>query len=301
MFKELNLMRFSFLAPATRANFSFLAGLDLTRMFGPDLDKVDLDPVESNEHILPAVIKHGGCGVVAMETEAQGKIVESVESVARLLNIYESINDCPTRIIASYPQPLQFAFMVRRGMRPEDVKEVLGHPKSYGACRANIRRLGLRFIERASNGQAAKDVATMPEFARAAALGPWQATEEYKKLIVGYPSFQDGIAVTTFYLLGPRRMFCQVGLRQLNRSLLVCRLDNRPNTFGEVLRCFGTNRINLRNHGSVFVGGAESDQFCHFECRKDQARAHTRAMDEMNQLNCVQRHLLFGPFPVMQG
>ena len=291
-------MKITFLGPPG-ANFSDLARLKFADLLGQHCIKTgDFDLVKNNEHVLPRVINHGGLGVVAMETMAEGRYDGPVKSFVELLNYYVTSGKCPITVIAALKMRIHFALMTRAATQIEAVTEVLGHEKSHGACRKNIQARGWRFVDSTSNGQAAEDVALNPKFATAAALGPIEAAKKYRLKIFS-EAFEDEPAVTTFYLLGPKMMIRNVGLREANMSVLVCRLLNRPLSLAKVLYSFGERGINLRYDNSVFVGGDDYDHVLHYHCRKDQKNAHHFGMQNAIRTAVMLRYVLLGPFPVL--
>ncbi|MBI2627740.1 hypothetical protein HYW72_02305 [Candidatus Nomurabacteria bacterium] len=292
-------MKITFLDPPG-ANFTDIARRKLAELFNQRiLLTADLELVKKNEEVLPTVIRHGGYGVVAMETIAEGRYDGPVGSFVHLLDHYQFSEACPTTVIAALKMRVEFALMARRGTRIEEVTEVLGHEKSFGACRRRIQERGWRFIQSPSNGKAAEQVAENPIFAKAVALGPRTAVEKYRRLCVFEENFEDEQAVTTFYLLGPKSKKHIVGLREVNLSLLVCRLLNKPGMLAKVVGAFGSFGINLRHIRDFHVGGDEYAHVIHFDCRKDQASAHLLAIQKAVRSFAMERYVLLGPFPVV--
>lgn len=274
-------------------------------MFGdlgiPWATNSEIDLVDSNESVLERVIQHRGCGVVAMETEAEGRYDGPVGSFVHLLDHYDNSAACPSTVIGALRMQINFTLMARPGVKIESVKEVLGHPKSFGACRRNIQQKGWRTISLNSNGKAAEEVARNPDFARAVAIGPSVAAEKYGLRIL-INGFQDEVAITTFYFLGPknRKISWNVGdVRKDNMSLLVCRLKNKPGMLAKVLSPFGFYGLNIRNIRDFYLGKGEYAHVIHFECPRNKIREHALAMEKATKSLAMERNFLMGPFPVI--
>src|ERR1035437_8611629 len=58
-------------------------------------------PASNNGEILQLVQAYGGYGVIAMETLAEGRVAEPLESFIDLLKTYKKTDDYPIRIIGA--------------------------------------------------------------------------------------------------------------------------------------------------------------------------------------------------------
>jgi len=288
-------MKITYLGPSG-TTFSALAYVKLAELFGaPGLVDGEESLAGTNEEVLSLVIEHGGWGVVAMETMAEGRVEGPVNSFLRLLDCHQTAETCRTKIVGAIEMPINFALMAQSGVAIRDIDTVVTHIKSFGACKNKIQALGAKFVESSSNGQAALDVANKPTFAKAAALAPKTAASKYGLQILE-EAFEDRLAVTTFFLLGPK-INPPVSLGKVYRSMLVSRFKNRPGSLVEVLIPFATARINLRHVRDYYTGGGQYDFVCQFDCHGDQVVDHARAMGEASKH--MERHILFGPFPVV--
>ena len=287
-------MKITYLGPAG-ATFSAMAYDKLTFMF--DAPKTgdsgtELLLAQSNEEILPLMLKHGGYGVMAMETKAQGRIDPPVNSFIELLEAYDE--RCPVSIVAAIRMRLNFALMARPGLSVDKVKMILAHKQALGACRKRLETLGAELIEALSNGQAAEDVATKDDLAYAAALGPSVAAEKYGLAILS-GAFEDKEAVTTFFLLsaeGSASWTCEE-----NRGLMVFRTKHKPGALVSVLTPFARLGINLIHIHSLYSGNGEYDFAVETECGFTELGSHLLA--GRNAREFMTKHIVFGPFAIL--
>ncbi|OGI68100.1 hypothetical protein A2738_02855 [Candidatus Nomurabacteria bacterium RIFCSPHIGHO2_01_FULL_42_15] len=299
-------MKITLLGPLG-ANFSDLARKDFGRIFDDHFlqtnDRSSFLLVDRNEDVLPSVIKDGGLGVVAMNTEAEGVYEAPFRKVVALLDHYDNSGRCPVALIAALEKRVRFTLMVKKGTEFQEIQEVCAHPKSLGACRNNIRAHGWRPIECNSNGKAAEYVARDPRYTKTAVLGPREAVETFKELRVvpGYEALEDNPATTIFHLWGPRSRKRIAGLRENNMIVLACRLFHKPNAKGSVMNSFGKRGINMLYDTQVFVGAAKYDHIFLYECRKDQVIAQREALQEVSKNSLVERCLMLGPVPIVKA
>ena len=187
-----------------RTTFSYEAYLVLSKAFRAPKVTDENSPymsAERNDDILPTLMRTGGYGVIAMDTKAEGNVLESVKPFFALLG--SGSLERPFTIIGAIRMKIHFALMVRKGVKKEDIKTVIAHKKAFGACQQKISSLGWECIESPNNGKAAEDVATKEECKEYAALGTLSAAEIYGLSVLEYP-FEEETAITTFFLLGPK-------------------------------------------------------------------------------------------------
>lgn len=294
-------MRVTFLEPPG-ANFTDIARHKLADLVFPKLHKAELALVRRNEDVIPMFMRHREFAVMAMETMAEGLYNGPVSSLVNLLEYSPTPqNDCRVTVLAGLELELNFGLIVRKGVKLEEIREVRGHIKTYGACRRSIRERRWRFTESDSNGQAAEDLSLRPELAHTAVLGPCKTIERYRNLQVVEENFQGGPAFTTFYLFGPKAKKLMPGLEDNNLFLLVCRIVDRANALKEVLEPFGDRGINLRYPLSYHIGGEEYAYVLNYFCRRDQARALAHALEDLRRKSVIRQCVNLGPFPVFSG
>ncbi len=218
----------TFLAPLG-ATFSHDAYKKLSEIYlAPDVTDPESHYIEasSNSDVLPTIIKNGGFGTIAMETFAEGRVSDSVESYTSLLKQYKKTADCPIQITGAIKMRLHFCLMVRKEMVGKPFRKIIAHAKSIGACRGKIAENGfLTEATKTSNGEAARRVAEEEADKDCAALGPRSAAEKYGLVVIN-ESFEDTTAVTTFFLITP--VGYQVWTEKKNRALVVFRLPHQP-------------------------------------------------------------------------
>lgn len=283
-----------FLGPAG-ATFSYEAYKKLSKIYrapnieerGPTISAL------SNETILPWFLPGTSdlYGVIAMETKAQGKVVEPIESFINLLNK----PDCPVLVLGAIKMHLHFALMARPGMKKEKLENLLAHPKALGACAKKIRALGLSTITSNSNGQAALDIAENPMFKKCAALAPLVAAEKYG-LQVLEENFEDGEAVTTFFLLGSRG---KPNIRKNNRALIVFRAKHKAGSLVSALTPFKVAGLNLIHIHSAYTELGGYDFAIEIDMVKSEIPLFNSVVKEFRKK--VLQSLVFGPFGIVEG
>src|SRR3989344_4328165 len=258
---------------------------------GPEANCV---PASSNGEILKLIGEHGGYGAIAMETRAEGRVAEPLESFIDLLNKYPKTEACPFHIVGAVKMKLHFCFMMRRGMSTTPPHGIIAHPKSLGACRERVRALGIPTQNAPSNGEAARLVAESQEHALFAALGPRSAADKYGLEIINL-AFEDKEAVTTFFLIAPKSHKIRVG--EENRMLIVYELLHRSGTLVHSLLPFAQNGINLVQIHSVHAGNGVYNFAIEVESLKEDREWLRSAMEEFH--HCTLKYLPFGPFEVL--
>lgn len=283
----------TFLGPIG-ATFSHEAYVKFSQFF--DIPKVfsdDYIPSRSNKDILKHIQQHGGYGVVAMETLAEGRVIEPLESFIELLQEYSDTNSCPFRILGAIQIELHFCLMVRPGILESTIDTVLAHSKALGACKNHIADAGFKTIHTESNGEAARLVAEDDVYAGCAALGPYSAAEKYG-LQVLHHAYEDAKAYTTFFLIGPTSHQVKVGTQ--NHALIVFRLPHKPGALVSCLKYFDEEHINLVQIHSLYVGNHTYDFAIEVEVSDSQLEALDRAVRLFNK--SVDRSICFGPFGI---
>jgi hypothetical protein len=59
-------------------------------------------PASANGEILGLIARHGGYGTIAMETLAEGRVAEPLESFIDLLRSYKTIRECPSTLLVRF-------------------------------------------------------------------------------------------------------------------------------------------------------------------------------------------------------
>lgn len=284
-------MNITYLGPAG-ATFTAIAYDRLARLFAAPLSNhsgVDLSVAKANEEVLPLILSHGGYGALAMETRAEGRVDSPVNSFIELLRRFNM--NCPIQVIGALSMRIHFMLMAQSGVMIEDVKKVIAHPKAIGACRDNLRKLGVEIVESSSNGQAAADTSVATDRG-IAALGPLQAAQKYDLNILN-DSFEDREASTTFFLLGPQEH--EIKLSPSQRSLTVFRVKNVPGAVVDALIPFKDEGINLRLIHTLHFENGVYDCAIEAESNTLTLSAHKRAMLRLREY--TERWIQFGPFP----
>ena len=293
-------MKHVYLGPS-QVTFSALAHAKFLKLFQlPSVTSEDEILAESNEQVLPLITKHAGLGVIAMETEAEGRIDQPINSFVQLLQGYKNEESCPFEVIAALRMSVSFALMARPEVPLDQIKTVIAHPKALGACKTRLSAYGMtNFVEADSNGKAADEVARNPAYAHAAALGPEIAAAKYGLKILEN-CCEDQPAFTTFFLLAPKvrkPLTEQKVLSEINRSLLIFRVNHRPRALVNVLEPFADAELNLRQVHSYYVGKGQYDFALEIDSTGIESQVHAQAINKAKKY--MDRHILFGPFPVL--
>jgi prephenate dehydratase len=294
--------KITFLGPVG-ATFSHDAYNILAKIYGAPKAIVEGEganciPASSNGEVLKLTLEHGSYGSIAMETLAEGRVAEPLESFIDLLKIYKKTSECPLQIIGAVRLRLHFCFMARQEMLLTPIRSFSGivcHPKSIGPCKSNIglARLATKLVD--SNGEAARLVAENIEYATWGALGPESAAKKFGLRIL-HPLFDDGKAITTFFLLGPKEHKVSVGRE--NRVLIVFAAPHKPGGLVRSLVPFEQEGLNLIQIHSVHVGNHTYNFAIEVEVGENQLQSFESAMKNFG--DHIEEYIAFGPFEVLE-
>jgi len=273
------------------ATFSADAYNVLAKKFGtPELNNsVTYISVKANQDIISTLVNSGfNYGVIAMETMAGGKVVDPVESFIELINCGKDI--CPISVIGAIKMEIHFALMTKTGVPINGIQKVLCHEKTLGACRKGIEKAGFVVETRSSNGLAALEVYSSKE-TNLAALGPISAAKKYGLSVLN-DKFEDGKAVTTFFLLGSEEL--KPKILEHNRALIIFRTKHNVGSLVEALLPFREENLSLIHIHSAYAGKTEYNFAIEIELNKNQLSDFDRAIEKFRL--AVSKCLVFGPF-----
>lgn len=284
----------TFLGPVG-ATFSHDAYDILAKIYDtPMVSETNCQVAASNGEILTLIQQHGGYGAIAMETLAEGRVCEPLESFIELLKVYSSISECNFRVVGAIRMKLHFCLMVRSEVSESQISKIIAHPKALGACKRKIAYKDLQTMSVSSNGEAARIVAEIDEYRNNAALGPKSASEKYGLKVLN-EAFEDEEAITTFFLLAPPSHKVVIGKE--NRLLIVFGVPHRSGALVEALLPFRQEGLNLIQIHSVHVGNLAYNFAIEIDVKEDELGSLERAMREFEK--CVDIHLSFGPFEIL--
>lgn len=280
------------------ATFSHDAYRVLAKLFGaPSIDNpknICYVPAPSNREVLELIVRHGGYGAIAMETLAEGRVAEPLESFIGLLKNYARTDECPIRIAGAIRLKLHFCLMVRPGVSPGNITGIIAHPKALGACAQRIALMEIITVRADSNGEAARQIAENNNYAAYGALGPHSAAEKYGLTIV-HDRFEDKEAITTFFLIVPSAY--AVLSQKHNRMLVVYKVPHVPGALVQSLHPFEQEGLNLIQIHSVHTGNHTYNFAIEIEVKEHELPGARRAMKKF--ASCADKYLSFGPFPVL--
>jgi prephenate dehydratase len=284
----------TFLGPVG-ATFSHDAYNTLATMYrAPSATEQNCIPASTNGEVLKMICEHGGYGAIAMETLAEGRVAEPLESFIALLKDYEELSACPIHIAGSVQMKLHFCLMVRQDVDENAITAIVAHPKALGACKGNIEKTGRPTKDAPSNGEAARLVAEDEVYKTCAALGPRSAAEKYGLKILN-DAFEDKEAITTFFLVTPAEHEAAIGKK--NRALIVYKVPHQPGALVRSLLPFEAGGLNLIQIHSVHAGNHTYNFAIEIEVNEGDLSAWERAMRSFE--SCADKHLVFGPFTVL--
>jgi|GEM_PF-956184 len=283
----------TFLGPIG-ATFSHDAYNVLTEIYGtPKVTEMNYVPATSNGEVLKLVRQYSGYGAIAMETLAEGRVAEPLESFIELLASYTKIEDCPLRIVGAIQLKIHFCLMVRQNISESTITKIIAHQKALGACKERIAKTMLPTADAPSNGEAARRVAESEEYAICAALGPKSAADKYGLRIL-HETFEDREAITTFFLIAPKTHMVSIGKE--NRVLIVFKVPHKPGALVKSLQPFEQENLNLIQIHSVHAGNHTYNFAIEIEVKENELEALGRAMKVFSEH--VEVYLSFGPFEV---
>lgn len=294
--------KITFLGPFG-ATFSHDAYNTLAGIYGaPKVQNVGLEanyvPAAVNGGVLKLIAEHGGYGALAMETLAEGRVAEPLESFIELLEsydvTYENSRSCPFHIIGAVRLKLHFCLMARAGVSIDSMTKIIAHPKALGACKARVEATGLPSINASSNGEAARLVAEDDAYQSCAALGPRSASNKYD-LQVLHEAYEDQEAITTFFLIGPKKHYNYVGKE--NRALIVFKAPHQPGALVKALQPFEQEHLNLIQIHSMHTGNDSYHFVIEIEVRRSKLVAFERAAGIFQSQ--AEKFLIFRPFKII--
>lgn len=284
----------TFLGPVG-ATFSHDAYNILAKIYNaPTVSETNCQPATSNGEILKLIQQHGGYGAIAMETLAEGRVAEPLESFIELLKVYSDTEKCVLRVIGAIRLKLHFCLMLRPEVSEFEISRIVAHPKALGACKGRIANKALQTTSASSNGEAARLVAEGDEYRNSAALGPKSASEKYRLKVIN-EAFEDGEAITTFFLVAATSH--QVSVGKENRVLIVFRLPHSPGALVRSLLPFEQEELNLIQIHSIHSGNHTYNFAIEIEVKENELNSMNRAMTGFKM--CVDSYLSFGPFEVL--
>jgi len=286
--------KITFLGPVG-ATFSHDAYDILAEIYdAPKVSDLKCQPATSNGEILRLIQQHGGYGAIAMETLAEGRVAEPLESFIELLKVYSNIGECNFRVVGAIRLKLHFCLMVRQEVSESEISRIVAHPKALGACKGRITNKVLQTTNASSNGEAARLVAESGEYRNSAALGPKSAAQKYGLKVLNQ-AFEDGEAVTTFFLVVSASH--QITIGKENRVLVVFKVSHSPGALVRSLLPFEQEGLNLIQIHSVHASNHNYNFAIEIEVKENELESLSRAMRGFK--TCVDTYLPFGPFEVL--
>lgn len=285
-------MQVTYLGPMG-TTFSDLAWQQFAKLFLlPQLSDSNFIQSGGNDHTLGVVTKHGGYGVIPMETLFKGRISQSAESFIGQLS-GDVATPPPIHVLAGIEMPISFCLMAKPGVTLEMIEKIHGHEEGIRVCRNHVDEIAeAEAVE--SNGAAAKMVAESGCTEHFAAIGPACAARRFG-LDILIDEFEDAPARTTFLLVGPEKVSPRMGVN--NRLIIVFRLSDTAGTLVAALYSFSSEGINMRQIHSMFVGDGLYDFFVEVDISQYQIGRLKHVKERLDY--CTTKYLFFGPYEVV--
>lgn len=272
------------------ATFTYRAYSQVAPLFDAPPLNGNIIEVRRNRDVLQTLAQNrGGFGLIAVETMANGRINDSLESFVRLG--HRKIGEHTPHIIGAACVPLWFVLM-SNGIGIDEVEAVTAHEQALEACSEKIEARKWHTEYSASNGRAAEDVATIERYKHFAALGPEEAAQKYGLRILD-PHFQKGL--TTFYLLSSDRHKIRTG--PYNRALVIFRTRGGSGALRQALKPFEDHDINMRHVHSVHVTNGVYEFVAEIEARAEHLDAVSASVRDMRDI--TERCSIVGPFSTL--
>lgn len=287
--------KITFLGPFG-GTFSHMANDILaTKYEGPVAVEENCLLADNNNQVLEMVSKHGGYGALAMETLADRRIIQTLDTFIELMDKYDT-KSCPTHVAGAVRMELHFALMARPGTSLETITQVVAHEKAKGPCKGYLSQnnITLKHEGVGSNGEAARRVAEDSEYANWGALAPASAAQKYGLQILN-PACEDSKAITTFFYLAPRSHRVYTG--ENNRMLIAFKTKHRPGGLVRALLPF--RKLNLIHEHNKHVGNGSYHFVIEIEVSKDEIPLAEKALIKFGKQ--VEQYLSFGPFEVLSN
>ena len=256
-----------------------------------NLEKVLL--AKNNNEIVSHAIKHRGYAVIAMETSANARINESLESFIRLLDQYQNNHDYPIHVLSAVKMRINFCLIAKP--ETKNITGIYAHAMAIKACEKNIASMSIKAEPVCSNGVAVQFVAESNEVG-IAALGPRIAAEKYGLRIFN-DAFEDSEAVTTFFLLGSTSQPIQTA--ESNRALIVFKLPHKVGALVDALEPFKICGLSLIQIHSAHAGNGTYNFGIEIDVPMEQLDAFSKAIMLFTQK--VSTYIQFGPFAVFEA
>lgn len=278
----------TFLGPIG-ATFSHDAYTALAEIYGaPVVTGDNYIEARNNGEVLRLIAKHGGYGVIAMETYMKGRVNVTVEAFIELLQS----DECTFHVVGAIQMKIHFCLMTRKDNT--GITSIVAHTEASGPCSGPASRMGLPIVSVDSNGEAARLVAESEEHKSYAALGPRSAAEKYGLEVLN-DAFEDKEAITTFFLIAPKEHKVVIGKK--NRALIAYKTPHKPGALVDSLIPFKTEGLNILEIHSVYAGNGVYHFAIEVEVGENEMENWHKAMESFE--SCVEKHFTFGPFEVL--
>ncbi|HSO46709.1 MAG TPA: prephenate dehydratase [Rhizobiaceae bacterium] len=172
----------------------------------------------------------------------------------RVADIHHLLPVSPLHIIGEYFLPIRFQLMALKGVKLDEIRNVLSHIHALGQCRKIIRKNKWKPVVAGDTAGAARMVAEEGERSNAA-LAPRLAAELYGLDILEENVEDQENNVTRFIVLSKEKQWAAQDPARLLMTTFVFRVRNIPAALYKAMGGFATNGVNMTKLESYQLGG----------------------------------------------
>ncbi|MCU0789953.1 MAG: prephenate dehydratase [Nitratireductor sp.] len=172
----------------------------------------------------------------------------------RVADIHHLLPVSPLHIVGEYFLPIRFQLMALKGVKVDEIRNVLSHIHALGQCRKIIRKHKWKPVVAGDTAGAARMVAEEGERTNAA-LAPRLAAELYGLDILAENVEDQENNVTRFVVLSKEKKWAEQDPSRLLMTTFVFRVRNIPAALYKAMGGFATNGVNMTKLESYQLGG----------------------------------------------
>lgn len=247
-------------------------------------------PCASFEDVFEAVESgKAALGMIPIENTQAGRVAE----------IHQILPQSKLHIVGEFFQKIEHQLLAPEGATLESIRHVYSHPQALMQCRESIRELGLIAHAYSNTAQAAADVSTWDDPAKAAIAAPLAG--QLYGLEVLKEGMQDADDNTTVFIIIAREPVMPKEAEEQILTSILFTVRNIPSALYKVMGGFATNGINIVKLESYIPGGihkGEAQFFITFEGHPN----HTGVQHAMEELDFFCSNVkMLGVYPADSG
>ena len=214
----------------------------------------------------------------------------------RVADIHHLMPASQLHIVAEWFLPVQHQLVAPKGAKLRTIKTVESHIHALGQCRALIRKLGIKPVVAADTAGAAREVAEVGDFTRAA-LATKLAAKIYR-LDILKKNVADAKHNTTRFIVLAREPKWASRKEKRVITTFIFQVRNIPAALYKALGGFATNGVNMTKLESYMVDGSFSaTQFYADVEGHPKQRALELALEELEFVSQPKSLKILGVYP----